>query len=75
MHGGAGLEGSRADSWICTSAPQIRPRGPHNAQSKGVPGTAAFASAARGQGASRPPPCSSRVSPKASARARRTPCS
>ncbi|PNJ41842.1 VSIG10L isoform 1 [Pongo abelii] len=43
------------------------PPGPHSAQLKGVPGTAASASAARGPAGSLLPPCSSRVSPKASA--------
>lgn len=45
---------------------QICPPGPHNAQWKGVPRTEASAFAAPGWAGSLPPPCSSRVSPKAS---------
>lgn len=63
-------EGREADPLISPSAPQICLPGPHSAQSKAVRGTAASASAARGPAGSLPPPCSSRVSLKASARGR-----
>lgn len=63
-------KGKEADSLISPSILQICPPGPHSARSKGVPATAAFASAAGGPVGFLPLPYSSRVSPRVSARGR-----
>lgn len=60
---------------VSLPAPQICPPGPHSAQSKAVPRNAASASAAGGPAGFLPPPCSFRVSLKASARGRYLLCS
>lgn len=73
--GGAREErGVRLTSWSLP-APQMCPPGPHSAQSKGVPRKPTSAFAAGGLAGFLPPPCSFRVSLKASARDRYPLCS